>query len=76
LKQAATDEFVQLVKSDLITEAADILSGPGKPVSSMLLTRLQGIDERKLRFLAALLAAKGLDDTFLPLDTSSRFPGH
>jgi hypothetical protein len=76
LKQAATDEFVQLVKSDLITEAADILTGPGRPVSSMLLARLQGVDERTLRYLAVLLAAKGLDDTFPRLDTSSRFPWH
>jgi hypothetical protein len=65
LKEAATDEFVQLVKSDLITEAADILAGPGRPVSNMLLARLQGIDERKLRFLSKLLVGKGIDDAFL-----------
>jgi hypothetical protein len=74
LKQAATDEFVQLVKSDLITDAADILAGPGRPVSSMLLARLQGIEEKKLRFLAMLLAAKGFDDAIPGLETSSRLP--
>jgi hypothetical protein len=62
LKQAATAEFVQLVRSDLITEAADILAGPGRPVSKMLLTRLQGVDERKVRLLSTLLAGKGIDE--------------
>jgi hypothetical protein len=72
LKQAASDEFVQLVRSDLITDAADILVGPGRPVSNMLLTRLQGVDEGKLRFLSKLLAGKGIDDAIPGLDTSSR----
>jgi hypothetical protein len=74
LKQAASDEFVQLVKSDLITEAADILAGPGRPVSSLLLARLQGVDQKKLRFLAMLLAAKGIDDPIPGLETSSKYP--
>jgi hypothetical protein len=76
LKEAAADEFVQLVKSDLITDAADILAGPGTPVRSMLLRRLQGIDETKLRFLSSLLAGKGIDDAFPDLDPSSRFERH
>jgi hypothetical protein len=73
LKRAATDEFVQLVKSDLITDAADILAGPGRPVSSMLEARLEGIDPKKLRFLALLLAGRGFDDAIPGLETSSRF---
>jgi hypothetical protein len=61
LKAHAIDEFVQLVKSDFITEAADVLVGPGKPVSAMLLARLQGIDSQKLRFLVTMLDAKGFE---------------
>ncbi len=76
LKQAATDEFAQLVKSDLITEAADILAGPGGPVRSTLLARLQGIDEKKLRLLSTLLAERGFDNAFPALDASSRLPRH
>ena len=76
LKQAAADEFVQLVKSDLITEAAEIFAGPGTPVRSMLLQRLQGVDEKKLRFLSILLAGKGIDDAFPEFDISSRFQRH
>ena len=73
LKQAAADEFAQLVRSDLITEAAEIFAGPGTQVRSILLQRLQGIDEKKLRFLSILLAGKGIDDVFPEFDTSSRF---
>jgi hypothetical protein len=76
LKEAAADEFVQLVKSDLITDAADILAGPGRPVRGMLLHRLEGMDETKLRFLSILLAGKGIDDAFPGLDPSSRFQRH
>lgn len=72
LKQAAADEFAQLVKSDLITEAADIFAGPGRQVRNILLQHLQGVDEKKLRFLSILLAEKGIDDVFPELDTSSR----
>jgi hypothetical protein len=74
LKQAASDEFVQLVRSDLITEAADILAGPGTPLRGMLLGRLNGVDQKKLRFLAMLLAAKGVDDPIPGLETASRYP--
>ena len=72
LKQQATDEFVQLVKSGFITDAADILAGPGTAVRDMLLSSLRGIDSRKLRFLSVLLAGKGVDDAFPELDLSSR----
>jgi hypothetical protein len=76
LKQAAIAEFVQLVTSDLITEAADILAGPGRQVSDMLLARLQGADEKKLRFLALLLAGRGMEDPFPQFAMPSRFSRH
>jgi hypothetical protein len=74
LKQAATDEFVQLVKSDFVTVAADILAVPGVSVRTMLLNRLDGagIDERKLRFLSMLLAKKDIEVAFPNLDHSSK----
>ena len=76
LKQAAADEFVQLVNSGLITEAATILAGPGAPIRTMLLARLHGIDENKLRYLAALLAGAGIDNPFPELDTRPSFLRH
>jgi hypothetical protein len=66
LKRQATDEFVQLVKSDFITDAADIIVGPGRPISDLLLSRLEGIDIVKLKFLARLLDGK---------DFEARVPG-
>jgi hypothetical protein len=72
LKQQATDEFVQLVNSDFITDAADILAGPGTPVRDTLLSRLRGMDSLKLRFLSRLLADKGIEDAFPEFDTLSR----
>jgi len=76
LKQAATDEFVQLVNSGFITEAAAILSGPARPISNMLLPRLRGMDEKKLRFLGMLLVGLGMDDPFPELDTRPSFLRH
>ena len=76
LKQAAAGEFVQLVKSDLITAAANILAGPGTPIRGLLLSRLHGLDEKKLRFLALLLAGSGIDDPFPELDTRPSFLRH
>jgi len=61
LKRNAIDEFRQLVKSDFITDAADIIVGPGRSISDLLLSRLDGIDVQKLRFLARLLDAKGFE---------------
>ncbi|MBV9985230.1 hypothetical protein [Bradyrhizobium sp.] len=66
LKQQAIDEFVQLVKSDFITDAADIVAGPGRPISELLLSRLEGIDIVKLKFLARLLDGR---------DFEARVPG-
>jgi hypothetical protein len=61
LKTSALDEFRQLVKSDFVTDAADIIVGPGRPISDLLLASLDGIDVQKLRFLARLLDAKGFE---------------
>jgi hypothetical protein len=61
LKRQVIDEFVQLVKSDFVVEAADIVAGPGRPISEVLLSRLEGIDIVKLRYLARLLQGKDLE---------------
>jgi hypothetical protein len=74
LKKQALDEFGQLVKSDFITDAADIITGPGRPISDLLLSRLDGIDVQKLRFLGRLLDGKGFDAKIPGLQTTTRFP--
>jgi hypothetical protein len=76
LKQRATDEFVQLVKSDFLTDAADILAGPATPVRDMLLSRLRGVDSQQLRLLSRRLADKGVDDAFPEFDALSRLWRH
>ena len=74
LKRDALDEFRQLVKSDFITEAADIMVGPGVPISDLLLSRLEGLDVRKLQFLGRLLDAKGFDARIPGVENTARFP--
>jgi len=61
LKRQAIDEFVQLVRSNFIPDAAEIVLGPGRPVSALLLSRLEGIDIVKLRYLARLLQSRDFD---------------
>jgi hypothetical protein len=74
LKTNALDEFRQLVKSDFITDAADIIVGPGRPISDLLLARLDGIDVQKLRFLARLLDGKGFEANIPGVQNARRFP--
>ena len=66
LKRRAVDEFVQLVKSNFIPDAADIIIGPGRPISGTLLSHLEGIDLAKLRYLAWILDGR---------DFEARIPG-
>jgi hypothetical protein len=74
LKKSAVDEFRQLVKSNLITDAADIIAGPGRPISDLLLSRLDGIDVQKLRFMARLLDRKGFEAKIPGGQNTPRFP--
>ena len=74
MKKSAIDEFRQLVNSDFITDAADIIAGPGRPISDLLLSRLDGIDVQKLRFLARLLDGKGFEGKIPGVQISPRFP--
>lgn len=44
LAEVAMNEFVRLVDSQFIAEAADILVGPGWPIRNKLLPRLKGVE--------------------------------
>lgn len=72
LKRRALEEFVQLVKSDFMTDAADIVVKQGRPISAMLLSHLKGIDIMKLRFLARLLDGRDFEGRVPDVETSSR----
>jgi hypothetical protein len=61
LKRQVIAEFVQLVRSNFIPEAAEVVLGPGRPISDLLLSRLEGIDIVKLRYLARLLASRDFE---------------
>src|SRR6266550_5365263 len=74
LKRRAIDEFRQLVKSDFIADAAEILAGPGRPISDLLLSRLDGVDIQKLRFLARLLDGRSFAAKIPGVQISPRFP--
>ena len=74
LKRSAIDEFRQLVKSDFIADAAEILAGPGRPISDLLLSRLDGVDIQKLRFLARLLDGRSFAAKIPGVQISPRFP--
>jgi hypothetical protein len=74
LKKHAVDEFDQLVKSDFITDAAEIIVGPGRPISDRLLSSLDGIDVQKLRFLGRLLDGKGFEAKIPGIPNTPRFP--
>ena len=61
LKRQAIAEFVQLVRSNFIPDAAEIVLGPGRPIGNLLLSRLEGIDIVKLRYLARLLESRDFE---------------
>jgi hypothetical protein len=67
LIEAATLEFVGLVRSRLYIEAAGILAGPAWPVRDMLLARLRDVPEPDRRaFARALSDKKPEDDVVVP----------
>jgi hypothetical protein len=61
LAEAAVSEFVRLVKSGLIEQAANILTGPGWRLRGTLLPRLSEVDFPQRRALAKAISARGLD---------------
>ena len=72
LQRQAIDEFVQLVKSGFISDAADIVVGPGRPISGVLLSRLEGIEITKLKFLARLLDGRDFEATIPGVEVATR----
>jgi hypothetical protein len=66
LAEAATIEFVNLVRSQQYTEAADIIAGPAWPIRRVLLARLKNLPEINRRIFAKELYDKNLDDVAVP----------
>ena len=58
LAEDAVQELMHLVHSRLHAEAADIISGPGFPVRTLLLRRLRALDQADKVILAGLLSKK------------------
>jgi hypothetical protein len=66
LADAATSEFVGLVRSKLYEVAADHLAGPGWPIRNLLLTSLRDLSEEDRRAFAVVLNRRGLEDVSVP----------
>jgi hypothetical protein len=66
LVEAATAEFVGLVRSQLFSQAADILTGPAWPVRSQLSARLGELNEADRRAFARVLHDKEVEDVVVP----------
>jgi hypothetical protein len=62
LVEAATLEFVGLVRSQLFNDAADILAGPAWPVRELLLARLRDVKEADRRVFARVLDERNLEE--------------
>ena len=62
LAEAATSEFLGLVRSELYDAAADTIAGPGWPIRDVLLTRLRELSERNRRDFAAVLNRRELEE--------------
>jgi hypothetical protein len=61
LKQSAAHEFVRLMNSDLLTEAAQIFMGPGREVQGVLLDRLNEVSIRRREFFTKLVRGQGFE---------------
>jgi hypothetical protein len=66
LADAATSEFVGLVRSHFYSEAADIVAGPARPIRALLFARLKDVKEADRQALSKLLYDRGLDDIPVP----------
>ena len=63
LAEDAIRELMHLVRSRLHAEAAEIIAGPGLPISKLLLGRLKALDQADRVILAGLLSSKdGFED--------------
>jgi hypothetical protein len=66
LAEAATSEFVGLVRSQFFDQAADVIAGPAWPIRRALLQRLRELKEADRRSFAKLLYDRDLDDVPVP----------
>jgi hypothetical protein len=66
LAEAATSEFVDLVRSGLYGIAAEILAGPGLPLRHQLLAKLSSLNENDRRLFAGALDKYDLEDATVP----------
>ena len=66
LADRAISEFVELVRWGLVTDAANIAAGPGKPLRALLFPRLKDLSHDQRRPFAQLLYRRDLDDVLVP----------
>jgi len=66
LAQRVVSEFVELVRSGFYSDAAIILSGPGRLAREKLLPRLAELKEQDRRKLARELELRGVDGAQIP----------
>jgi hypothetical protein len=67
LASQALGEFVQLLRSGLYADAANILAGPAWPVRDQLLEQLDQVDESDRQAFAKAVDAKDLTGVEIPL---------
>jgi hypothetical protein len=61
LRESAAHEFVRLLDSDLITDAAQIFLGPGAAIQDVLLSRINGVSIARREFFTKLLRGQGYE---------------
>jgi hypothetical protein len=66
LAERAISEFVDLVRWGIISDAANIAVGPGRPLRSILFPRLKGLKRDQRRAFANLIYRHDLDDVLVP----------
>ncbi|GLH76763.1 hypothetical protein SSBR45G_16710 [Bradyrhizobium sp. SSBR45G] len=73
LADAAIAEFARLVKSELYTEAIDLLKGPGWRLRDRLMAGLAGVPERNVGILVKAMSDIGYDlDSRAPVERRNR----
>jgi hypothetical protein len=66
LAEYATAEFIELIRSHLYVDAAEILAGPGWQIRELLLSRTKDLDDVNRNLFAKILREKRLDELVVP----------